>query len=397
MEDNAGRTIYEVDRIHTITQFDETALFTETYGFAGIQGKVTLEGVLFRPHNTPSQTLMIMMHPASTLQLLPMPSALAGAGLHVLCAASRYAKNDVALIMEKVLVDLGAWVRYAKEELGYARIVLIGWSGGGALSLLYQAEAEHPTITATPAGDPIDLTKAGLIPADAVILMAAHSSRAKILTEFLDASVTDEQRPEVREVELDLYHASNSNQSPYSADYVTRYRAAQIDRNRRITAWVQETLEALKRRGGTEMERGFVVHRTMADPRWLDPHLEPNDRRPYWCFLGHPETVNVGPAGLARFSTLRSWLSQWSYDESRADGPTHAARISVPFLLLANSADDAVPASHGAANFAAVASADKEMVTVQGATHYYLNQPTHLAEAVSVTLRWLTQRGLGER
>jgi alpha-beta hydrolase superfamily lysophospholipase len=144
------------------------------------------------------------------------------------------------------------------------------------------------------------------------------------------------------------------------------------------------------------MERGFVVHRTMADPRWLDPNLEPNDRRPHWCYLGHPETVNVGPAGLARFSTLRSWLSQWSYDESRADGPANAARISVPFLLIENSADDAVPASHGAANFAAVTSADKDMVTIKGATHYYLNQPEHLAEAVSVTLRWLTQRDLVE-
>jgi alpha-beta hydrolase superfamily lysophospholipase len=396
MTETAGRTSYEVNRIHTITQFDETALFTETYGFAGTQGKVTLEGILFRPQHNPSQTLMIMMHPASTLQLVPMPSALAQAGLHVLCAASRYPKNDVALIMEKVLVDLGAWVRHAKEELGYQRIVLIGWSGGGALSLFYQAEAEHPTITETPAGDPIDLTKAALIPADAVILMAAHISRAKILTEFLDASVTDEQRPEMREVELDLYHAANPHQAPYTPDYMTRYRAAQIDRNRRISTWVKEMLNELKHHGGAEMERGFVVHRTMADPRWLDPSLEPNDRRPHWCYLGHPETVNVGPAGLARFSTLRSWLSQWSYDESRADGPANAARISVPFLLIENSADDAVPASHGAANFSAVASGDKEMLTIKGATHYYLNQPEHLAEAVSVTLHWLTSRHLVE-
>ena len=103
------------------------------------------------------------------------------------------------------------------------------------------------------------------------------------------------------------------------------------------------------------------------------------------------------PAGLARFSTLRSWLSQWSYDESRADGPANAARISVPFLLIENSADDAVPASHGAAHFTAVASRDRKMVTIKGATHYYLNQPEHLAEAVSVTRRWLTSRHFVEK
>ena len=99
------------------------------------------------------------MHPASTLQLLPMPTALADAGLHVLCAGSRYAKNDSALIMEKVAYDLGptsatparAWLR---------KVVLVGWSGGGSLSLFYQAQAERRRITHTPAGDPYDLTAA---------------------------------------------------------------------------------------------------------------------------------------------------------------------------------------------------------------------------------------------
>jgi len=30
-----------------------------------------------------------------------------------------------------------------------------GWSGGGALSLFYQAEAEDPRVTHTPAGEPV--------------------------------------------------------------------------------------------------------------------------------------------------------------------------------------------------------------------------------------------------
>ena len=94
------------------------------------------------------------MHPTSTLNLLPMPTALAARGHHVLCASSRYPKNDSALIMEKVVLDLAAWVRWAREEAGYAKVVLVGWSGGGSLSLLYQAEAEQPTITADPGRRP---------------------------------------------------------------------------------------------------------------------------------------------------------------------------------------------------------------------------------------------------
>jgi len=265
-------------------------------------------------------------------------------------------------------------VRYAKEELGYKTVVLAGWSGGGSLSLFYQAEAENPSIVDTPAGDPVDLRKAGLIPADATLFVAAHKSRAKTLTEWMDASVIDELNPDIRTVEMDLYDPNNPNQPPYSSEFITDYRAAQIARNRKITAWVREMLAKLKRRDTAEMERGFIVHRTMADPRWLDPNVDPSDRKPRWCYLGNPETVNVGPVGIARFCTLRAWLSQWSYDESRADGPANAARVSVPLLLLENSADDAVPPSHTRQVFEAAASNDKTMRTVKGATHSGLTQ-----------------------
>jgi dienelactone hydrolase len=76
--------------------------------------------------------------------------------------------------MEKVVFDLGVYIRHAKEEMGYEKIVLVGWSGGGSLSLFYQSQAENPTITATPAGDPYDLTETNLIGADGVVFIAAH-------------------------------------------------------------------------------------------------------------------------------------------------------------------------------------------------------------------------------
>ena len=86
-------------RIPLVLSFPETAKFTETYGFAGNSGKVNLEGQLMRSERR-SKTLYVFIHPTSTLQLLPMPVALADAGLDVLCAASRYPKNDTALVME---------------------------------------------------------------------------------------------------------------------------------------------------------------------------------------------------------------------------------------------------------------------------------------------------------
>lgn len=373
--------------------YDDRASFAETYGFAGNQGAVNLEGIRFLPRGGPAcDTLLMFMHPASTLQLLPMPRALAAAGAHVLCAASRYARNDSALILEKVLLDLGAWIRHAKTVWGYRHVVLVGWSGGGSLAMSYQAQAEQPDITHTPAGDPVDLVGAGLLPADAVIFQAAHLSRARLLLEVIDPSVRDELHPDLRDAALDLYDRAGPHAPPYGADFIAAYRAAQLARMRRITAWVKETLEDLRRRGTGELERGFVVHRTLADPRFLDPTQDPNGRRPRWCYMGDPETVNTGPVGLARFSTLRSWLSQWSIDDSRGDALAAAARVQAPLLVIENGADDAVPQPHPAALFDAARSKDKTFRVIEGATHYYADQPRQLGEVASLIGQWLTER-----
>ncbi|MEX2455498.1 MAG: hypothetical protein WD470_12385 [Rhodospirillaceae bacterium] len=384
----------ETEWVHVA--YPENAQFREVYGFAGAQGLVNVEGIRFRPRGRPSKTLLIYMHPATTLQLLPMPRAMAERGAHVLCAGSRYAKNDTPLIMEKVILDLGAYVRHAREVWGYGKVAIVGWSGGGSLALLYQAQAERPSIVATPAGDPVDIPGAGLVPADAMIFQAAHISRAVMLSEWIDPSVLDEDDPDRRDVELDLYDPRNPNRPPYTTEYLARFRAAQLARVRRRTDRVKETLDGLRRRGGAETERGFVTHRTMAEPRFLDPAIEPNDRLPGTCFLGPPEAVNTGPVGVARFSTLRAWLSQWSVDDTNAHGERCAADITSPLLSIENTADDAVPQPHVGRIHAAAASADKTCIRIKGANHYYAAQPEMLAEAVEICTEWLAARGLTE-
>lgn len=375
-------------------QYEESSQFQETYGFAGNQGAVNLEGILIRPKGVTSKTLCIFMHPASTLQLLPVPRSLAARGVHVLCAASRYAKNDTALILEKVLFDLGAYIRHAKEVLGYEKVVLVGWSGGGSLSLMYQAQAESPTITQTPAGDPVDIKGAGLIPADALVFQAAHISRAQLLLDNIDPSVLDEFDPDKRNPELDIYNPANPNQPPYSADFIAAYRVAQRARIDKIRTRVLETLNDLKSRGTAELERPFVTHRTFADPRFLDPTLDPNDRKPRWSYVGNPETANTGPVALGRFATLRAWLSQWSIEDTNADGVRNAAKISVPLLAIENSADDAVPPYHTPSIYAAAGSEDKTYHVIEGGTHYYAGQPDHLEKVVAKQLSWLSSHSL---
>ncbi len=391
----AGEATEAFDRIPVIVSFAEQLKMTETYGFSGSQGKTFLEGQRLVPRGKPSDTLYLFMHPASTLQLLPMPTALASAGMHVLCAGSRYAKNDSPLILEKVVYDLGQYIRHAKEQLGYRKVILVGWSGGGSLSLFYEAQAEQPSITHTPGGDPYDLTAANLPRADGLIFIAAHLSRAELMTEWLDPSVTDELDPDKRDPEIDIYSASCPNKPPFTKEFVARFRAAQVARNRRITNWAMEMLESLKKRNDGEIERAFVVHRTMCDVRWIDPTIDPNGRKPNWCYLGDPRTVNVGPVGLARFTTLRSWLSQWSFDKSNGKGAQNAAKITaIPVLQIVNQADDAVPATHNPAVRASLGTKDKEYVEIQGGTHYYLGQPQQLKECIDAVTGWSRRKGL---
>jgi alpha-beta hydrolase superfamily lysophospholipase len=381
------------ERVPFLVAFRDSSVVRDTYGGTG--EFVTLEAHLLRPP-TPPATALVFMHPIGGGAYLPMTTALARAGHHVVYCNSRYRGVDAALVMEKVVEDLGACVRHVTESMGYERVVLAGWSGGGALSMYYQQQAEHPTVTSTPAGDPPDLTALGLRPADAVLMLAAHISRHGTLTEWLDASILDERDPSARDVELDLYAAGNPNRPPYSESFLTRYREAQIARNRRITAWVRAKLAGLRAAGLEHDELAFVVHGTMADPRWLDPTVDPNERRPNWCYQGDPRVVNMSPTGLARFTTLRSWLSQWSYDDARGDALTAAADISVPVLVIGNTADDACTPSHTRRLYAAIGHDDKELHEVQGATHYYAGpeQRPKLAEAVATISDWLARHDL---
>ena len=100
----------------------------------------------------------------------------------------------------------------------------------------------------------MDLSSASLIPADGLLIMAAHASRAKIFTEWLDPSVLDESDPSKRDAELDLFDPSNPNQPPYSRAYIARYRAAQVARNRRITSWAREQLAVIDGRAQSGSE-----------------------------------------------------------------------------------------------------------------------------------------------
>jgi alpha-beta hydrolase superfamily lysophospholipase len=394
--DAAAPVRHEYDRIPYLVSFQDNSRARDVYSTIG--ELVALESYLLKPRTKASDTVIVFMHPIGGGAYLPIMNALARAGHHTIFCNSRYRGTDAALLMEKVVQDLGACIHDAKTRLGYDKVVLAGWSGGGALSVFYQQQAQHATVTSSPFGDGPDLTQAELPAADAIMLLAAHISRHGTLTEWLDPSILDESDPVARDPELDLYDPHNPNQPPYSQEYLTRYRQAQIDRNRRITAWVKDKLAGLRAAGRPDDEFAFVVHGTMADPRWLDPAVDPNERIPGTCYLGDPQVVNMSPIGLARFSTLRSWLSQWSYDDALGDGVACGRDIAVPALVIGNLADNACTPSHTHRLYEAIGYPDKEIYEIAGATHYYAgpDQRTMLRQAVDTITDWLVRHKLAQ-
>jgi pimeloyl-ACP methyl ester carboxylesterase len=361
--------------------------------YGGPAGQVFVECMRIRPESGASNTVILFSHPTGGGSFLPLVTALAAAGRHVIYCNPRYRGNDTALILEKCLLDLGACVADLKKRFGYEKVILGGWSGGGSLSMFYQDQATDPTIDETPTGDFVGIREAGFQPADGLLLLAAHISRSVTMTEWIDPSITDESKPFVRDRALNIYDADCPQQPPYSAEFVARFREAQIARNRRITAWVQDQLEQLRQQGEPDAERCFTVQGTMCDVRWTDPTQDPSDRRPYTCYLGDPKLANDGPVGLGRFTTLRSWLSQWSYDESRAHGEKNAARVTCPALVINNTADLACTPSHAGRLYAALGSPDKEIVHIKDADHYYIERRDLLPQAVSAVGNWLDARG----
>ena len=378
-----------VQRQPYMVVFEEETAFKDVYG--GTVGMVAVEAMRIIPEEN-SDTAIVFSHPVGGGSFLPMVTALARAGHHVIYANTRFRGNDTALLMEKCVTDLGAVIAHAKENFGYRKIILGGWSGGGSLALFYQDQATGQRLTQTAAGDPYDLSKVDLPAAHGILLLAAHVSRAVTLTEWMDPSISDEADPFTRDPQLNIYDPDNPNQPAYAEAYVTHYRAAQLTRNRRITAWVKDALAELRQMGRDNHERAFCVHGTMADLRWTDPTQDPSDRAPHSCYLGTPIVANDGPVGLARFTTLRSWLSQWSFDDSPANGLGNAAQVTIPALVINNTADLACTPSHAQRLFDALGSSDKTHMNIKGADHYYIERRDLLSEAVAHVSDWLKSR-----
>lgn len=345
-------------------------------------------GAWMKPRG-PVRAAAIVMHPASNFMGHYLIAPLAARGVACMGLNSRYAGNDTLLLMERVIQDLGAGVQYLRAQ-GYERIVLIGNSGGAALSTFYQAQAEQLDIEHMPDGDPAGLSPQDLPPVQGLALCAAHEGRSTLMRNWIDPSLTDERDVLSVDPQLDMYDARNA--PPYSHEFLDRFRSAQQARYERVDQWVGERLQLLRSRTapGDPRDEVFVVHRTHADPRFLDLSLDANERQvgSVWgSGAAGARGVNYAASQMGRITSLTAWLSQWS-PRSRADGPANLARTSVPVMLCTYTADQSTFPSTRDAWLRAGGDRIRN-VDVAGGNHYLAGQPALVEQVADAMAEWI--------
>jgi len=373
--------------------------------------KVT--GVLRVPRGT--TTVVTIMHPRQDVTHHSLVPYLLTMGYAVWTQGSRSPNNDLNLLHEQAIIDFAAGHAFLREN-GFDRVFSLGHSGGGTLTAFYCQQASlapDQRLAATPSGRPVPLADTPMPLPDGCIFLAPHPGQGALLMRVIDPSVVDESNPLSVEANLDPFCPANGfapapGSSIYDDAFIARYRAAQLERVRRLDEvardWVadaQEGNRAFKATGNAADRRRalaprlMTVFRTDADLRNVDLSLDPN-QRPYGSLFGRrPDLTNYGPAGFGRLSTAEAWLSTWSGLATNADFVRCAPGVTVPTLLLEFTGDQASFPTDIARMSEALGATDLTVASAPG-THFggpiERDAPTGTSLAAVKVEEWLAAR-----
>ncbi len=365
-------------------EFVSLASPTASRNGAGFQ---PCQGLYYRPEGKKPTTALIATHYNVDFSEHYLGEYMAARGYGFLGWNTRFRGNEGFFLLEHALIDIGVGVRWLKEQAGVDQVVIVGNSGGGSLMGAYQSQALGVTMTPTPGLQLPDALN-DLQPADLYISLCAHLGRPEVLTAWFDPSITDETDPTSIDPSLNMYDPDNG--PPYSEEFIARYRAAQVARNERITAWCHSELERLKGLG--MFDRAFNLYRTWADLRLMDGSIDPSDREVGRCYAGDPKTANFGPRGIGLTNTLRTWLSMWSLSDSHCSGAPHLNRITQPALVVQSRGDTGVFPSDAQAIYDELGAQDKKLEMVIG--EHYLESPANARDdTADLIVSWLREKG----
>ncbi len=310
---------------------------------------------------------------------------MAARGIGFLGWNTRFRGFESSFLLDHALDDIGVGIRWLREVAEVETVVLLGNSGGGSLMAAYQSQAVDPNVTPLPGMRPaVGLTE--LPAADGYVASAAHPGRPDVLTAWMDGAVVDENDPVAIDPDFDLFNDRNG--PPYPPEFVARYRSAQVARNHAITDWAETELKRIRAAGFSD--RPFMVMRTWADPRMVDPTLEPTKRTPNMCYAGVPAKANRSAFGIAAACTLRNWLGMWSLRTAQTRAEPHLARVSCPALVINAEADTGVFPSDAQCIYDALAGTDRTLCSID--TDHYFTTPGARSQQADTIAGWIGQR-----
>ncbi|HWH79717.1 MAG TPA: hypothetical protein VNT76_20195 [Candidatus Binatus sp.] len=208
--------------------------------FTGVPNSV--KGALYAPDapQKPAHIGILVMHRASNFMNALACPELSKRGYLVLCMNPRSDNNEALVRWETIPLDVKAGVEFLKNQPGISKILLWGFSGGGPTMTFYQNVAENGVSVCQ---GPNKLVQcggelAGLPRADGLILVDAHPGNPVNGVRSINPAVTDENRPDLLNPEIDPYNPKNGynpkGPSTYSEAFKTKYFRAQAERMNRL-------------------------------------------------------------------------------------------------------------------------------------------------------------------